>query len=211
MNVCSKCGLPCSQRFCNGCVAQALLAGRKRYSGLPLPQEAAPSPPPASLEVEPVAAPVEAWRAWKVKRGAPPGEDRLQEMADAFDAGLNPFRELLRPWLSGVGHQEAWKPGTMTARCAGALGADHEAPQQDCSCGVWALTSREAAERVANEYGTLVIGRVQLWGRIMVCGDVGYRAQHARPVEIVVLDGDETLARELGETYGCQARAEPSP
>ena len=67
---------------------------------------------------------------------------------------------------------------------------DHERPDPGCGCGIYAVTSREAALEWAGWAQSalpnpIVLGRVQLWGRVPHSG--GYRAELAYPYEIEVL------------------------
>jgi hypothetical protein len=139
------------------------------------------------------------WRLWWVGRVT--GELRL--------------RSLVR---GGV-----WPPGAaMVATCplssarpllARLAMRPHEAPVQHCSCGVHALRRPERLRSLLRadwpcreEPGRIVVGRVALWGR-MVVADHGWRASHAYPAEIFVpaepavapdAHGD---ASELGSVY----------
>jgi hypothetical protein len=70
----------------------------------------------------------------------------------------------------------------------------HELPEPGCGCGIHAVTSREAALEWAGWAQSalpnpIVLGRVQLWGRVLPHSG-GYRAQLAYPYELGVLAGD---------------------
>lgn len=62
----------------------------------------------------------------------------------------------------------------------------HEAPKQDCSCGVYAC-ERELEIQYNAENGPFVWGRVALWGRV-VQHNKGWRAQYAYPVSLVLVN-----------------------
>lgn len=198
---------------------QNLVAGRS-------PREA-----PAAREVakELVAAPIEAWRVWKVV--SPPSVEldraRLKQMAAVFEAGENPFVGLLEPRLTGVGHPVRWETATLTAHCQCDKNAFnkatsqlryadrvmfegmHEAPQPECDCGVWAVKTEEQMLGVLARYSrqkavaqTFAYGRVQMWGRVFE-HNLGYRSQYARPVELTVITRDDDLVADLAAFYGC--------
>jgi hypothetical protein len=66
----------------------------------------------------------------------------------------------------------------------------HEAPDEVCTCGIYAATTEKHVPPGANVYG-----KVKLWGKV-VPGETGYRAQYAYPSEFRVaaeLEDNETL------------------
>ena len=70
-----------------------------------------------------------------------------------------------------TGQTGAWTAGVNTARCA--RGESHEAPAEDCSCGIYAFHDLHRQLR----HETLV-GAIAAWGEMDVYRD-GFRAQHA--------------------------------
>jgi hypothetical protein len=105
-------------------------------------------------------------------------------------------------------HDAYWAPReALTARCA-----DHIRPSLSCGCGIYAVTTREAALDWAQETARampmpLVIGEVQLWGRVLRFSS-GYRAQHAYPYSLEVLDDalpleldPKLVVRQLRDAY----------
>ena len=94
------------------------------------------------------------------------------------------------------------------------------APAREHECGIYALRTRELAEDllrryvgVKQRYGRddelpppprparpIALGSVSLWGRILE-REHGFRAQYAYPYEIVLLGGDEAIARDLHSRY----------
>jgi hypothetical protein len=79
------------------------------------------------------------------------------------------------------------------------------APLAPCGCGIYAVTNRDAAAVWARWAQSalphpIVIGRVQLWGRVLPHSH-GYRAEVAYPYELEVLDDDESLGRGLRAGY----------
>ena len=109
--------------------------------------------------------------------------------------------------LGSVIHEELWPRGTeLVARCDG--GGRHEAPNEECSCGIHA--AREPATvwsypRGRDEPGTVarVLGRVLLWGRV-VEHEGGWRASHAYPLDFVATEPE--LARSLASLQACASR-----
>lgn len=58
----------------------------------------------------------------------------------------------------------------------------HHSPDESCTCGIYAAHSPDQCAG----YGKYVLGRVNLWGRV-IPGDKGYRAEFAYPSELFVL------------------------
>lgn len=66
-----------------------------------------------------------------------------------------------------------WERGHVTAACGN--GKDHEAPQKDCRCGLYAKWDEPG---IASEFGNHEwITQVKAWGRV-IPGSKGFRAQH---------------------------------
>lgn len=81
-----------------------------------------------------------------------------------------------------------WRPGRpINAVC---LTGGHPAPAVNCSCGISAARDLETLRQhgLCVLPGGLVVGEVELWGRI-VEEPYGYRAQHARPATIGLVAG----------------------
>lgn len=101
----------------------------------------------------------------------------------------------LRVWpletgrLRAAGWDVTWPEGgrPMSATCR--VGAAHEAPAGDCTCGIYAWHPRpSSAEEVFSECSrgsNFVAGIVAAWGAVEV-HRTGFRAQYARPVAFVV-------------------------
>ena len=132
--------------------------------------------------------PIVAWRIW-----------RLCSDAD---------RGIVEPLLESCVYGDAWEPQqTFVAECP-----EHRRPTPSCGCGIYAVTTRETALQWARWAQSalphpIVIGRVQLWGRVLP-HSAGYRAELAYPYELEVLPGgalDEAevarLGRELRDDY----------
>jgi hypothetical protein len=121
--------------------------------------------------------PVEGWRVWRV--GSRDGAIVLQSVfVDAVWEPGRPLearcehrrRSLLRPWR--------------------VQSNEHPAPEEDCSCGIYAASTRAAARRylgVPSPVGTgmRVIGRVSLWGDV-VESESGWRASSGYPSQLFV-------------------------
>ncbi|MGH3021356.1 MAG: hypothetical protein ACRDNR_14550, partial [Gaiellaceae bacterium] len=132
--------------------------------------------------------PLLGWRIW-----------RLRSDAD---------RGLVEPLLESCVYGDPWEPQrTFAAECP-----EHTRPTPSCGCGIYAVTTREAAlewARWAQSALThpIVIGQVQLWGRVLP-HTAGYRAQLAYPYELEVLPGEDLpeeearrLERALRDAY----------
>lgn len=117
-------------------------------------------------EVPDAAAPIIGWRAWVLVPGG--GS---------------------RPKISSIGYPCVWPPGeAMRAEC-GKRSACSPAPGDSCGCGIHALKS---VGGVLNDvpkplFPPLVLGRVALWGRVVV-GARGWRGQLAYPVDLIVTE-----------------------
>jgi hypothetical protein len=89
----------------------------------------------------------------------------------------------------------------------------HAAPDAGCECGVYAFARREDAELLAAEKSgggaVLALGRVSLWGRVVVT-ERGYRAELAYPYDLEVLGCDDELVRELRAAYAVDVAAAPA-
>jgi hypothetical protein len=131
---------------------------------------------------------ITAWRAWDV-RG---------EGADVR--------------LEALGKDHVWKPRRMMeAECDkgaayramfGYLPA-HDAPEADCTCGVWAFKELDGLVSALQKYSRVrVLGTVQLWGKVVETEN-GYRAEKAYPSELWLFD--ESL-EELGFIYDVPVR-----
>jgi hypothetical protein len=89
---------------------------------------------------------------------------------------------------------ERWVPGVdLTAHCK--PHPVHAVPHRDCVCGVHAF--RDLCHVRPQALGTAVTGAVALWGRI-VEHELGFRAQHARPVALC----ESHYAQRVADVYG---------
>lgn len=127
--------------------------------------------------------PMLAWRAWGV------GTFYLRS---GLEWRLYPLGWRSGPWPPRQRHE---------ATCTDSSGVPrlHEAPWPDCTCGCWAVPSREASE--ARTTGHRCFGRVVLWGRVLEFEEVepAFRAQYAYPVELFVRRKEHLV---LGRIYG---------
>ncbi|MFF7944277.1 hypothetical protein ACFZC5_31615 [Nocardia gamkensis] len=74
----------------------------------------------------------------------------------------------------------AWRDGTCIAECS--KGARHQAPADDCTCGVYSFRDLNHLRRQYSESATIV-GVIALEGRV-VEGESGWRAQAARLIAL---------------------------
>ena len=119
---------------------------------------------------------------------------------------------------SFTAHHVTWPAGRrLEARCA-VHGAD--APAREHECGIYGFRTRELAEDLLRRYvgirqrygrddelpppprpaRPIALGCVSLWGRILE-REHGFRAQYAYPYEVILLGGDDAIARELRRLY----------
>ena len=131
--------------------------------------------------------PVLGWRIWRLRLSA---------------AGV------AAPVLESCIYRDPWPAQrAFSSECP-----DHPRPVPACGCGIYAVTTREAALEWARWAQSavphpIVVGRVQLWGRILPYS-AGYRAELAYPYELEVLAGNgldgagaRRLASALRERY----------
>jgi hypothetical protein len=69
----------------------------------------------------------------------------------------------------------------LEALCNENLFADHDAPHEDCVCGIYAWKHNDEIDRTAGN----VFGDVYMWGDVLIC-DEGYRAQLAYPKSLTL-------------------------
>lgn len=112
------------------------------------------------------------------------------------------FREptiLKAPRLYSVTQRSSWRAGAWTvAECAYGC---QDVPGDRCSCGLYAATSRAHLSDLGYDamHG-VVVGEVGLAGKVVV-GEMGYRAEKARPLRLYVAYFDWRLVRPLRETF----------
>lgn len=122
--------------------------------------------------------PIVAWRVWRLRTD---GE-----------------RGLVEPVLESCIYGDEWPERTpLQADCP-----EHRRPSPDCACGIYAVTARAAAFELARWAQSalphpIVLGRVQLWGRVLPYS-AGYRAELAYPYELDVLAGNGLDEAERG-------------
>jgi hypothetical protein len=92
-----------------------------------------------------------------------------------------------RTRLRSVLYGDLWPArGPFRAACGRLLRTPHDAPFEDCECGVHAGRELAAWQHyLAVGDGNRVFGRVLLWGATIE-GSAGWRSAQARPVEIFV-------------------------
>jgi hypothetical protein len=129
-------------------------------------------------------------------------------------------------WLTSITRFSTWPVRAPTrARCSYA--ALHEAdgsaiPHPSCTCGVYAVSDLDVLKEVADPTegrrdhmaggaGTVVVGTVAIWGRI-VPGEWGWRGEQAYPRQLWVVretapsdDEASALAARLHAAYGVPA------
>ena len=139
--------------------------------------------------------PILAWRLWQVRRH---GDDHRLE--------------------SFTWHHVSWPARRrFEATCVKHGGA---APARGHECGIYAFRTRELAQDLLRRYTgvhqsyarrevesppprhgrPMALGRVSLWGRILV-REHGFRAQYAYPYDLELIGGDERIASQLRRLY----------
>ena len=97
-----------------------------------------------------------------------------------------------------------WPPSQpLTATCNH---KSHDAPGNDCSCGIYALTPGEGFPYYSYDGPHLPVwGEVHLWGEI-IRGTKGYRAQHGYPKSLHLAHKDWKAAEPLEQAYGIKVQ-----
>ena len=90
------------------------------------------------------------------------------------------------------------------ARCI-RTSTDHAAPTEGCTCGIHAFSSLPRLLTGANREARILIGEVNLWGKVVLT-ERGYRAQYAYPKRLIVTPDltpkYEAMVTELEWAYG---------
>ena len=123
--------------------------------------------------------------------GDPVVLDRFIEKQYAGNEGLTAYK-LVVVSSSGKlssrfnGDSWVWSAGraTLTAKCT-ASNASHAAPDDGCTCGVYAAATERQAREFTDLATGLVMCKVQLWGIVIQHTDGILRAQHAALVGVV--------------------------
>ena len=112
--------------------------------------------------------------------------------------------------LHSLNNETQWEPGRWaSAYCPRSR---HTAPDEDCTCGLYAakdidlalvlaagvLTSTSPGDSMP---ATAIVGKVELAGKVIE-HDRGYRAERARVVEILPIEGRSRLTESLAERFG---------
>ena len=177
----------------------------------------------AELELVFSTDPVVGWRIWRAERGIDRKISALElahELREAEREGVErPAESLFHYRLRSLTQPSFWP---LRARMESFCSAEQRlqthpqspGPEARCECGVWAFHSRDLAERTLLDYaqsgGTLAVGRVTLWGRIIE-QELGWRAQFGYPVELEVYGASEEIAADLALAYGIDAISKPWP
>lgn len=120
--------------------------------------------------------PILAWRSWRLR--------------------TDPDTGAVEPVLESCVYGDPWpQREAFSSFCP-----DHDRPVPECGCGIYAVTTPEAALEWARWAASalphpIVLGQVQLWGRVLP-HSTGYRAEHAYPYELEVLTGETVAAAE---------------
>jgi hypothetical protein len=114
--------------------------------------------------------PIVGWRLWRIGRRG--GEARLE----------SPF------------YRSAWTPrAPLAARCEAPAvwrRRRHEAPQEGCTCGIYAAALDVLKDRLAGTtlwgWPRLAVGRVSLWGTVVET-EKGWRGEFGYPSSLYVI------------------------
>ena len=126
-----------------------------------------------------LAGPILGWRVWRIALDG--------ELVSAYTPAGWPAR------------------APIVARCYEHPG-QHEAPHEQCVCGVYACDDANAALFYAHRSGSAVVGRTKLWGRV-VEHEAGWRAERSYPESVYVPrehfeETADDVAAHLARRYG---------
>jgi hypothetical protein len=86
------------------------------------------------------------------------------------------------------------------------LGKKHNSPADKCTCGIYALSTKEKYPYYGYDGRTYaVFGETYLWGEV-IRGSRGFRAQYAYPKLLHLAHKDWNYARPLGDAYRVPVR-----
>lgn len=77
----------------------------------------------------------------------------------------------------------------------------HNVPDDDCSCGIYAVKSAEYADNLTAWPDSTYTGLVFIWGKVLE-GERGFRGQFARPAALLREKKKSTMIRNLAQIYG---------
>lgn len=109
---------------------------------------------------------------------------------------------LIKPhYLCDVGATTMLEPfEASVAECL--FNAEHEAPADNCTCGIYSFTSFEEMRKQGyNTVGNIVVAEVQSWGIVQEHENC-YKAQYCYPTAIYVKPNLAHLTEWLGQKYG---------
>lgn len=105
-----------------------------------------------------------------------------------------------------------WSAGVNHADCLTAGGTTNDrhfdiAPNSNCQCGLYVLSSAEEATNIAGAYPgdglrRVVVGAVLGWGKVCQHGTYGWRAEYARPLALLGNSDPHSLTSRVGAHYG---------
>jgi hypothetical protein len=111
---------------------------------------------------------------------------------------------------TGVGDWDGASWSWVTATCSHVAASWHVAPEEDCTCGFYAMSTLppvvpgcgfRTAEIGPGSTSGVVLGRVELAGKIIE-HEWGYRAERARIVELIPFRGTERSVMILSARLG---------
>lgn len=143
--------------------------------------------------------PIRAYRGWKVEewRGMVRLKSFTQDVDWPVDGPVTATCRADRSWMPILHMMRAWQTVTTTNTTnTGEVVAvtdpeddpllHRKAPSPQCVCGVWGVADPWKIKPYDHEWASekAIVGVVELWGKVIV-GTSGWRAEYARPVEIV--------------------------
>lgn len=125
----------------------------------------------------------------------------INEVSGAAIKGWRGWKLTYDPvMLRSLGVMYKWAPVKTPAMHLPDMGfSSHDAPLRQCGCGYWGMkTLGGVFQRVITHYPVMVIGSINMWGRVFEC-EFGYRSEFAYPDVLYVTS--EEYADHLRRTY----------
>lgn len=92
-----------------------------------------------------------------------------------------------------------WPRQKLRARCTRTGSghfSDHDAPKEDCACGIYAYARPDHPQLKDKN---VVWGEIALWGDVLIC-ETGYRAEFAYPLSLFVRDNGTKMVRHIRDS-----------
>lgn len=135
-------------------------------------------------------------RAWKAKHN---GQHQLR-LSSVYKETLWPINR--KKMASCIEPFPNWvqSPDGIWLLNQTAIHDPHDAPDEDCSCGIYAVNSTDYSDNLTAWPDSTYIGLVFIWGKVLE-GQKGFRGQFARPAALFKEDKKKAMIQRLAKIY----------